>query len=105
MGRRFERASQAMHLSFPMRKSHRGPGWRLWAGICGAACMGALLSGVSSAQDIRTAPSTGAGYHPERDTSVTAVNQRPDANRVQEINAKRVRTQRFDAANAERKRQ
>ena len=36
---------------------------------------------------------------------MTAVNQRPDANRVQEINAKRVRTQRFDAANAERKRQ
>ena len=36
---------------------------------------------------------------------MTAVNERPDANRLQEINANRARTRSFAAANAERKRQ
>ena len=46
-----------------------------------------------------------AGYHPEKDTSVTAVNQPPDANRIMEMRRTRVQMQRFAAANAERMRQ
>ena len=74
-------------------------------GICAGVYLLGLLSAAGVAQDATSTPITGAGYHPERDTSVTAVNQRPDANQLQEINAKRVQMQKFGAANAERKRQ
>ncbi len=44
-------------------------------------------------------------FRPDKATTVTAVNKRPDANQLSEINRQRVQLQRFDAANAERKRQ
>jgi len=69
------------------------------------ACIAGLLSVVCAAQSPTSVPTNGVGYHPERDTGVTAVNQRPDSNQLMDINTKRVQTQRFAAANAERKRQ
>jgi hypothetical protein len=98
-------ANVVMTVSFRIRET---PSRRVGShrrGFCVNTCIAALLSVACVAQGPSSAPTTGAGYHPERDTSVTAVNQRPDANRVQEINTKRMQTQRFAAANAERKRQ
>jgi len=45
------------------------------------------------------------GYWPDKNTQVTPVNQQPDANAQMERNMKKAQTEKFEAANAERKRQ
>jgi len=45
------------------------------------------------------------GYHPEKDTNVTAANQGPDIRRRLAMHSIRAQRQFFTAANAERKRQ
>jgi hypothetical protein len=70
-------------------------GWgRVLAGI-------ALLAAFSCvAQD--TGP---AGFHPEKATMVTPVNQLPDANEQMANHEKSAKQQKYEAANAERKKQ
>jgi hypothetical protein len=65
------------------------------ATILGAACF---------AQNGPGSPSNGA-YQPDKVMAVTPINQRPDANKLREINLKRLQSQHFAAANVERKRQ
>jgi len=94
-----------MNLSFRIRETPLRQMARGRAGFCIGTCITGLLSAVCFAQGPTSVPTTGVGYHPERDTAVTAVNRRPDSNQLMEINTKHVQTQRFAAANAERKRQ
>src|SRR5260370_30014047 len=76
-----------------------------WRGFRTGACVATLMTAACFAQDGASSPSGGGTFRPEKATSVTAVNQRPDANRLWEINARRARLQKFTAANTERKRQ
>ena len=94
-----------MNLSFRIRETPMRPVAPHRAGFCVGICMVGLLSVACVAQGATSTPTTAVGYLPDRATTVTAVNQRPDANRLLEINTKRVLAQRFAAANAERKRQ
>ncbi len=83
----------------------RGVGLRR-AGLWAAAFLAGPFSLICFGQDATSSQTgTGGGYHPEKNTGVTAVNQRPDANRLREMTGKHFQVQRFAAANAERKRQ
>jgi hypothetical protein len=69
---------------------------------------GVIAFAVAAAASVAQTPSTGspsAGYHPEKDTSVTAVNVRPDANRLMQMHHTHLQMQRFAVANLERRRQ
>lgn len=70
-----------------------------------AACLAALFSLTSFAQNGTSNNSSNGQFRPEKVYTVTAVNERPDANKLLEINRGRVQQQKFAAANAERKRQ
>ena len=59
-----------------------------------------LLTAVCPAQDSRP-----AGFWPDKATSVNPGNRQPDATMQMERESKRAQMQRYDAANAERKRQ
>src|SRR5215469_3731212 len=74
----------------------------LAAGVAAGVLVLALAAPTASVQTPATLP---PGYHPEKDTSVTAVNQRPDANRMMQMRRMRLDEQRFVAANLERMRQ
>jgi hypothetical protein len=50
-------------------------------------------------------PAQNGDFRPEKATTVTPVNQLPDANTQWEINKKRTQVQKFEKANLERKRQ
>ena len=70
-----------------------------------SAGLGAVaLAGPAFAQTYGSGPPP-QQYHAEKDTSVTAVNQRPDANRVMQMHRVRMQMQRFTVANLERRRQ
>lgn len=72
-------------------------------GVCAGASL-ALLASVTCLTQNGTPPPE--GYHPEKDTtSLSPINQRPDAHRLMEINNRRIQQQQFSAANVERKRQ
>ena len=64
------------------------------------ACVAILVTAVCPAQDSRP-----AGFWPDKATAVDPANRQPDARMQMERNAKRVQMQRYEAANAERKRQ
>jgi len=89
------------------------PGIRSWSAARMELRLGALGAGViavalAGAASVAQTPSTGepsAGYHPEKDTAVTAVNARPDANRLMEMHRTHLQAQRFAVANLERRRQ
>jgi len=70
-------------------------------GLHALACLAAVL-GVACVAQVQPPP---GAYRPDKDTAVTPVNQRPDANQVLKINSAHVQQQNFAAANAERKRQ
>lgn len=83
---------------------------RHWRGWCAGACVATLMSLAGLAQSLPssqggTAQSGNGAFRPDKANTVSPVNVRPDANRLMEINTKRVQAQRFAAANAERKRQ
>jgi|SRR5579859_2046045 len=80
-----------------------GPYWRVFRT---GACVVTLMTAACLGQDGASSTSgSGGAFHPEKANSITAVNQRPDANRLLEMNARRATLQRFTAANMERKRQ
>ncbi len=81
------------------RPTPRGRGFRTgaWlATILGAACFAQNAASPTS--------NSGGAFRPDK-VMKTPLNERPDANKLQEINTKRAQLQRFIAANAERKRQ
>lgn len=90
------------------------PGIRFWptarTGLCvrafGVSAIAIALAASSAfvGQTPSSVPPP-AGYHPEKDTAVTAVNQRPDANRLMQLHRTHLQMQRFAVANLERKRQ
>lgn len=73
-----------------------------WRGLCGLAM---LVSVVCAAQSGQTGNSSNGSFRPEKATTVTPVNQRPDANQQLEINSRWVQLRKFAAINAARKRQ
>lgn len=73
-----------------------------WEVLRVGACLATLFSLTGRAQN-GTLP-TGQ-FRPEKVYSVTPVNERPDANKLMEINTRRGQQQKFTAANMERKRQ
>lgn len=81
--------------SAPMRLVARAFGAGAIAVVVGAACAGQTYSSVPPPE----------GYHPEKDTAITAVNKRPDANRQMQMHRAHLQLQRFAAANLERRRQ
>ena len=88
------------------------PGIRFWptahmgmvVRALGAGALAAVLSVAGSGQTYSSVPPP-EGYHPEKDRAVTAVNQRPDANRLMQMHRAHLQMQRFAAANLERRRQ
>ena len=71
----------------------------------GAAAIAIALAVAAGVGQTPTSSAPSAGYHPEKDTSVTAVNARPDANGLMKMHRSHLQMQRFTAANLERKRQ
>jgi hypothetical protein len=76
-----------------------------WREFSAAAFVAALIGLAGLAQNVPSTESGNGSYRPDKANTVSPVNQRPDANRLMEINRKRVQTQKFAAANLERKRQ
>jgi hypothetical protein len=68
--------------------------------IRAGACLAILITAVCPAQENRP-----AGFWPDKVPQVNAVNREPDAHMQMDRNAKRAQLQRYEAANAERKRQ
>jgi len=89
-----------MNLTVRNRHSfmEMAPYWREFS-ACAFVLALVGLAGVA-----QNTPSNGE-YRPEKANTVNPLNQLPDANRLMEINTKRIQTQRFAAANLERKRQ
>src|SRR5947207_3630223 len=94
-----------MNLAARVRMGWVAPASPQWRGFRTGACVATLMTAACLAQDGASSTSGNGAFRPEKANSVTAVNQRPDANRLLEINARRARLQKFTAANAERKRQ
>lgn len=76
----------------------------LWLRAFGASAIAIELATACAGQSYGTVPPP-EGYHAEKDTAVTAVNQRPDANRVLQMRRAHLQMQRFAVANLERRRQ
>jgi hypothetical protein len=74
-------------------------------GALGAGVIAVALAGGASAAQTPSTGAPSAGYHPEKDTAVTAVNVRPDANRLMQMHRTHLQAQRFAVANLERRRQ
>ena len=76
-----------------------------WKALRVCASLATLFSLTGFAQ--WGTPNTGSSgqFRPDKVNAVTPVNERPDANKLAEINSKRAQQQNFAAANAERKRQ
>jgi hypothetical protein len=89
------------------------PGIRFWTtarmGLClrafGVSAIALTLAGAPFVGQTPTSLPPLGGYHPEKDTAVTAVNQPPDANRLMQLHRTHLQMQRFAVANLERKRQ
>ncbi len=64
-----------------------------------------FLSMTCAGQNGSTQNTSNGAFRPEKVYAVSPVNVRPDANKLLEINGRRVQQQTFAAANAERKRQ
>jgi hypothetical protein len=64
------------------------------------ACAAILITAACPAQESRP-----AGFWPDKVPQVNSANQQPDAHMQMDRNAKRAQLQRYEAANAERKRQ
>ncbi len=77
---------------------------RMGLRVLGAGVAAVALAGPGFGQTYGSVPPP-QQYHPEKDTSVTAVNQRPDANRLMQMRGVHLQMQRFAAANMERRRQ
>lgn len=75
---------------------------RRGGGIRAGLSIAVLFCAICPAQNTQNRP---PGYWPDHDTQVTPVNQRPDANAQMERGIKKAQTEKFEAANAERKRQ
>ncbi len=95
----------AIGLSPGIQSWRVAPSTQRRSSLCAGAFALTLMAGACLAQGGSNGSDIQPGYHPEKDTAVTAVNQRPDPNRLMEMRKTRVQTQRFAAANAERKRQ
>ena len=77
-----------------------------WGELSASAFVAALIGLAGLAQSVPSTQSGNGTYRPDKAASiVNPLNQRPDANRLMEINKKRIQNQRFAAANLERKRQ
>ena len=100
-----ENGSEKMHPWIPTRE--RSPAWTQprWKGVRTGAWLATLLGAACLAQNGSSPNSSNGTFRPDKVYAVSPVNQRPDANKLMEINIKRVQQQRFGAANAERKRQ
>lgn len=83
----------------PTRERHEARNELGRTGLCGLAM---LVSVICLAQNGQTSNET---FRPEKANSVSAVNQRPDANQQMEINSRWVQLRKFAAINADRKRQ
>ena len=73
--------------------------------MLGAGAIAVVLAVAAGVSQTPTSSAPSAGYHPEKDTAVTAVNARPDANRMMQLRRTHLQMQQFAAANLERKRQ
>lgn len=83
---------------------HRPESWTCprWLRLCGLAI---LVSFAGAAQGGQNGNSSNETFRPDKAISVSAVNQRPDANQQMEINSRWVDLRRFAAINALRKQQ
>ena len=95
----------AIGLSPGIQSWRVAPSTQRRSSLCAGAFALTLMAGACLAQGGSNGSDIQPGYHPEKDTAVTAVNQRPDPNRLMEMRKTRVQTQRFAAANAERRKQ
>ncbi len=64
-----------------------------------------ILSMTCAGQNGSIQNTTNGAFRPEKVNAISPINVRPDANKLLEINSKRVQQQTFAAANSERKRQ
>ena len=78
------------------------PGWREFRA---GAFLAMLLSVTCAGQNGTTQNPGNGAFRPEKVYAVSPINQRPDANKVQEMHGRRVQQQTFAAINVERKRQ
>ena len=76
-----------------------------WKELRAGACLATVLSVTCAGQNGTNPTSSNGQFRPEKVYAVSPVNEKPDANKLQEMNARRAQLQTFSAVNAERKRQ
>jgi hypothetical protein len=99
------KAGLAMNVTLRNRDSYiaMAPYWREFSA---SAFVAAALIGLAClAQNLPSSQTGDGAFRPDKANTINPVNVRPDANRLMEINKKHIQTQKFAAANLERKRQ
>jgi hypothetical protein len=86
-----------MNQTLKIRACSAKPAGSHWKQLRAGIFLVTIMSAASLAQD--------GAFRPDKATTVTPVNQLPDANSQWEINKKRIQVQKFEKANLERKRQ